>query len=86
MGNKKDNCTRRVSVIMLRGSAGSDINTRYNCLKTEESLFQTPVRELKITVVVQESNQYKRVYTGESEKKVVLISLVRIRRSMVICI
>jgi len=34
-------------------------------------LFQKPVREMKTTVIVQESNQYKRTYeyTGESEKK-----------------
>lgn len=71
MGNKRDNCTRKVSdsVGMLRGSDGSDINRFYYCLKTEESLFQKPVREMKTTVTVQESNQYKRAYTGESEKK-----------------
>jgi len=60
---------------MLRGSAGSDINMYYICLKTEERLFQKPVRDTKTTVIVKESNQYKRAYTGESEKKLVVTSL-----------
>ena len=47
----------------------------YICLKTEERLLQQPVQDIKTTVIVQESNQYKRAYTGESEKKVVLTSL-----------
>jgi hypothetical protein len=60
---------------MLRGSAGSDINTCYDCLKTEESLFQKPVLEVKTTEIVQEINQYKTAYTGEYEKKVILSHL-----------
>lgn len=51
---------KRLSVSKLRGSAGSDINTYYICIKTEERLFQKPVREMNTTVIVQEGNQYKR--------------------------